>query len=96
MCPWVEQFGFCPYEAASKVWQWMHSFLPLSYRRAAVFVCCRLCCLCFTYMNMTSCSVGCVRGPLDTAHSVLWPLPYHPRASECIADSLSAVRLFRV
>lgn len=27
MCPWVEQFGFCPYEAVSKVWQWMHSFV---------------------------------------------------------------------
>jgi len=25
MCPWVEQLGFCPYEAASKVWQWMHN-----------------------------------------------------------------------
>ncbi|CAE6771545.1 hypothetical protein NSPZN2_40312 [Nitrospira defluvii] len=27
MCPWVEQFGFCPYEAASKVWQWVHNLV---------------------------------------------------------------------
>lgn len=25
MCPWVEQFGFCPYGAASKTWQWVQS-----------------------------------------------------------------------
>jgi hypothetical protein len=24
-CPWEEQFGFCPYETASKAWQWMHN-----------------------------------------------------------------------
>ena len=27
MCPWIEQFGFCPYEAASKAWQWVHNLV---------------------------------------------------------------------
>lgn len=26
MCPWVETLGFCPYEAAATVWQWVQSF----------------------------------------------------------------------
>ncbi len=27
MCPWIEQFGFCPYGAASKVWSWLQSLV---------------------------------------------------------------------
>ena len=23
MCPWVDTLGFCPYEVASRVWQWV-------------------------------------------------------------------------
>lgn len=27
MCPWVDTLGFCPFEAASKVWQWVQSLV---------------------------------------------------------------------